>query len=156
MTDEEDIWNYVGRGSYAKYSKWRDMDKVKQPNFQSPTSFYRHMRGNNECVEMCRAKHLPRNAILVESDLPLKVYSELVEHWEKGHLGFIAHGTCQLAITKGMLKAPYSKMKDLLRDTKLTCIDNVDNTKLKSGDILLTQVGSERSVGKPHLILEGL
>jgi len=154
LTPDKDIWNYVRQGSYAGYSKWRDMDKIVQPNFTAPMSINFHARGNMECAEICKPKRLPRNAILVKANEPVKMYAELDRHWEKGHLGFLAHGTCQLAITKGMLKAPYSKVRDLLRDATLKCIDNVDNTTLEVGDILLTRIGTKKSVGKPHLILE--
>ncbi len=152
----EDYWKHVGRGSYAKYSKWRDMSKIKQPKFKAPFEITSFMRGNSSCDCRCEAKMLPRNTILVESPTPERTYEALKNAWRRNKFGWLAHGSCQIAISKGLLKAPFSEVKEILRPTKLKCFDNIDNTKLKEGDILLTRIGSQRSVGKPHLILEGL
>jgi len=70
--EEGDIWQYVGREviPYVGYEKWRDLAKIPQPLFESPTEKSKFMRGHSECDCVCEGKYLPRNVVLIRAKGP--------------------------------------------------------------------------------------
>jgi len=151
---EENIWQHFPiKEAFGDRGKYRIMKKIKTPPFISPTIYNQFMRGNHECTCFCKSKYLPRNAILVKPKNKKdaeEIYNNLVFEWKKGTFKFLAQGSCQQAINIFNVK---KHLRPLGNKARLGCIDNVDNSQLEPGDILLTRHG-ERTVGKPHLVLK--
>lgn len=131
------------------------MSTVEKPDFEAPPELCKFMRGNAECSCICSVKHLPRNAILIrpkKKDVPVKkMYNWLVKAWRQGRFRYISMGTCQQQIRKGEIKSDMIA-RQMHKYYTISCVDNVDNHILREGDILLSRIGSEKSIGKPHLI----
>ena len=118
-------------------------------SFKAPEQYLTFNRGKTKCDCECQTATLPRNAILFRlyrKDSAEDYYNILVDLWRRGFFKQLSHGTCQELI----------KVQDLknlrLFKTQVRCLDNIDRKLLKTGDILLSRIGSKRSIGKPHLI----
>lgn len=151
-TEKEEIWCHFP-DSLSKVTKARIMEKLKTPPFKSPTQGRSFMRGNQECYCVCETKYLPRNALLIrphDTKKSEELYNQIVKAWQTKKLKFLSHGTCQQFLNAFEVRKEF---KDILQNAALSCMDNVDNSQLKPGDIILTRHGEEL-VGKPHLILE--
>lgn len=118
--------------------------------FETPVQHERFSQGNMHCNCMCYGDELPRNAILIQvknKDNAKPVYDNVVTLWQNGHFNRMKLGTCQTFIrTREIAKEIDPHIANI------SCIDNIDNTTLKSGDILINRVESKRSVGKPFYI----
>jgi len=135
-----------------KSKKYRKIEEIDFPSFKSPKEYMRFMSGNRSCTCVCEAKYPPRNAILIRpTEKADEIYELLVEAWRGGKFKFLSHGSCQQFIKTFEIK---KELRGILKYASVSCIDNVDGSKLKAGDILITRHG-DRGVGKPHLILEG-
>lgn len=151
---------------YTGSKTYRNMDEIETPEFRAPTYQRTFMRGNNECDCNCHTKLLPRNVLLIRPKRQNEKLSEnlyeLFEHaWNRGELQRLSGGSCQTAIRKDTIKRIFGEflssqdlVQNLLNNTTIKCVDNKDNSELQKGDIVLERVGSNKSVGKPHLILE--
>lgn len=130
-----------------------DEESIEQPRFKAPHEVRRFRSGNSLCDCICRAKYLPRNALLIR---PFKegkeeeIYDMLVEAWRGGKFRFLAHGSCQQFIKTFEVK---KELRGILKHASVSCVDVDEKQIFKKGDILLTRHGT-RGVGKPHLILE--
>jgi len=138
---------------WGEQKNYRNINSIKTPSFDAPVEHRRFMRGNTECNCICSTKHLPRNAILIRAKNKKlqtdKLYDILINAWKKGAFDFIKIGTCQQFIRSNEIK---SILKPVKNHFIISCVDNVDNRILLPGDILLSRIGTGRSVGKPHLI----
>lgn len=150
---EEGIWNVFDDPIFSKIGKVRIMEKIQTPPFKSQPMPRKFMRGNQECKCVCETKYLPRNALLIRPYDKKKaeaIYELMNKAWLLGRMKWLSQGTCQQAINVGNMKREFHYV---LQYASVSCIDNIDNSGLKPGDILLTRHGEEL-VGKPHLILE--
>lgn len=152
MKENPDIWHHFD-SPMSKIQKIRVMEKVEQPSFKTPPVAKSFMQGNQECLCVCKTKYLPRNAILIHPVDKTKtdaIYDLMVKAWRLGRFKYLKRGSCQNFITAGELKTEFNYIR---KYAKISCVDNIDNSKIEKGDILLSRVGDEL-VGKPHLITE--
>lgn len=152
--DIEGIWYHFPEPVlHGNISKIRVMEKLKTPNFKTPMQVKKFMQGNQECKCVCNTKYLPRNAILIRPRDVVKaepIYELMVKAWRLGRMKFLSHGSCQMFLNTSEMKREFHYV---LQYANISCVDNIDNSTLKPGDVLLTRHGEEL-VGKPHLILE--
>lgn len=104
-------------------------------------------------------KAFRENLAKIEADQETRsraLYEIMVNLWESGNLQHrCAFGTCQLSINTRHLKSELKRtwgLRELEKELNIKSLDNKDCTKLEAGDVLLTRIGSKRSVGKPYLI----
>jgi hypothetical protein len=92
----------------------------------------------------------------IDERIAKMLYAILDILWKSERTKHYAHGTLQLSLNKRTLKNLLKEKvsPDLLEKIEISILDNIDNSTLKKNDLLLSRVGSERSVGKPFLILE--
>lgn len=158
LKQSEDIWEI---SPHYPMKKHRKMEKIKTPKFKSPVEKYDYMWSNSKCTANCQAIYLPRNAILIRiEDQELKnifgeeIYLLFERIWKSKIYRKYAHGSVYETISIGRLKHLLRKEVDprILDKIKISTLDNIDNSSLKKNDLLLSRVGSKRSVGKPFLI----
>jgi len=133
--------------------EYRNLSLIEFPEFIAPLHGTKFTRGGEECTCICKAKYLPRNAILIRPNKisdSVKIYGDFEESWKKGELQRIAVGSCQQFIQLSRFKPEFRKM---LENTSVSCIDNMDGSQLKKGDILITRHGRKTTTGKPYLIV---
>ena len=141
------------------------MKEIKTPPFDSPNWRSRFKRGNNKCDCSCSATSLPRNAIMIRlkpgvpeevtTELTKKVYDLVTDMWKGGLFARESQGSCQDFITIARLKE-MDPFKRIGKSITISTIDNLDNKSLRKGDILLSRIGSKKSIGKPFIIKEEL
>lgn len=132
--------------------KYRDVESIRFPEAESPDKNVTFMRGGEECRCVCKPKYLPRNVILlrpVNTAGSKLLYAAMVAAWRGGHFKKVSQGSCQQAINTYEVK---KMLKPVGKYVRVSCMDNVDGSMLRSGDILLTRIG-DRNAGKPYRVL---